>query len=134
MPWVEIFAVFVVSHLVGDYLLQTDWQARNKHGGLTRSGTQRRALSTHIATYTLAFVPALVWLWSSIHAWVFGVAAVIAVPHFIQDDGSLLAAYARNVKKADIRANLSLAAAMDQSFHILALFLTALLASSLASK
>jgi hypothetical protein len=27
MPWVEIFAVFVVSHLVGDYLIQTDWQA-----------------------------------------------------------------------------------------------------------
>ena len=27
MPWVEVFAAFVVCHLVGDYLLQTDWQA-----------------------------------------------------------------------------------------------------------
>ena len=32
---VEIFLyVFVVSHLVGDYLIQTDWQAMHKRGGL----------------------------------------------------------------------------------------------------
>ena len=30
MNWVSVFARFVVSHLVGDYLLQTDWQARHK--------------------------------------------------------------------------------------------------------
>jgi len=23
--WVEVFAVFLVSHLVGDFILQTDW-------------------------------------------------------------------------------------------------------------
>jgi len=43
------------------------------------------------------------------------------------DDGRALVVYARRVKKADLLANLSLAAALDQSFHILALFLTALL-------
>jgi hypothetical protein len=129
MPWVEIFAVFVVSHLVGDYLIQTDWQALHKRGGLRGSGEMRRALLSHITTYTLTFVPALIWLASSIHAWVIGLAFVIAIPHLIQDDGTLLAAYARVVKKADIGANPSLGAAMDQSFHFLALFLTALLAS-----
>jgi hypothetical protein len=128
MPWVEIFSVFVVSHLVGDYMLQTDWQALNKHGGLTGTATMRRALFSHVATYTLAFVPALIWLYGSLHAWVFGLAAVIAIPHLIQDDGSLLTTYARKVKKADIRANPSLEVALDQSFHFLALFLTALLA------
>jgi Protein of unknown function (DUF3307) len=130
MPWDEVFLVFVVSHLVGDYMLQTDWQASNKHGGLTGSATMRRALFSHIATYTLAYVPGLIWLSDSLHAWVFGIAALIAVPHLIQDDGTLLAGYARIVKKADIRANPSLGAALDQSFHILALFLTALLAAS----
>jgi Protein of unknown function (DUF3307) len=130
MPWVEVFAVFVVSHVVGDYMLQTDWQAAHKHGGLTGSPTQRRALLSHIATYTLAFVPALIWLSSSVHAWVFGVAAVIAIPHLIQDDGRLLADYARTVKNADIAANPGLGAALDQSFHLLALFLTALLVGS----
>ena len=27
MPWVEVFAVFIVAHLAGDFLLQTDWRA-----------------------------------------------------------------------------------------------------------
>jgi hypothetical protein len=129
MPWAEIFEVFIVSHLFGDYLLQTEWQAINKRGGLTGTAEQRRALFSHIATYTMAYIPSLIWLWSSLHAWVFGIAAVIAIPHLIQDDGRLLARYSMTVKKADITRNLSLSAALDQSFHLIALFLTALLAS-----
>jgi Protein of unknown function (DUF3307) len=129
MPWVEVFAVFFVSHEVGDYLFQTDWQAMHKHGGLFGPRTNRRALLSHIATYTLAFVPGLIWLWDSLHWGVIGIAALIAIPHLIQDDGRLLAQYARVVKKADIQANPSLGAVLDQAFHFLALFLTALLAS-----
>ena len=136
MPWSEIFEVFVVSHLLGDYLLQTEWQALHKRGGLTGTPEQRRALFSHVATYTLAYVPSLIWLWDSLHGWVFAIAAVIAVPHLIQDDGRLLARYSMAVKKADITRNLSLSAALDQSFHLITLFLTALLASTavLASK
>ena len=62
MEWFEVFAVFLVSHLVGDYLLQTDWQAVHKHRGLGPDPVSRRALASHVATYTLAFVPALIWL------------------------------------------------------------------------
>ena len=57
-----------------------------------------------------------------------GVAALIAIPHLIQDDGRLLTEYAQVVKKADLNANPSLGAVLDQAFHILALFLVALLA------
>lgn len=128
MPWVEVFAVFFVSHEVGDYLLQTEWEALNKRGGLSRDSIKRRALLSHIATYTLAFVPALIWLSSSIHWWVIGLAALIAIPHMIQDDGRLLTCYARVVKKADLAVNPALGATVDQAFHFLALFLTALLA------
>ena len=128
MPWVEVFVVFYVSHLVGDYMLQTEWQALHKHGGLAGPALNRRALSAHIATYTLAFVPALIWLFKSVHGGVFAVAAAVAIPHFIQDDGTLLAGYALKVKKADIRANPSLARALDQSFHVLALFIVAVVA------
>lgn len=128
MPWVEVFVVFFVSHLVGDYMLQTEWQALNKRGALTGTSTMRRALLSHIATYTLAFVPALIWLWPSRHAGVFWVAALVAIPHLIQDDGTLLFEYARTVKKADIRANPSLGAALDQAFHLATLFGLALLA------
>lgn len=128
MPWVEVFIVFVMCHLAGDYLLQTEWQAVNKPGGLTGSREARRALFSHIATYTLCFVPAMVWLYGSRGAWVFGLLALIAIPHLIQDDGRLLADYSLRVKNAKLDANPMLAASLDQSFHLLALFGTALLA------
>jgi Protein of unknown function (DUF3307) len=128
MPWVEVFAAFVVSHLVGDYLLQTDWQARHKRGGLGPDPQARRALISHITTYTLAFVPALIWLAGEVGAWAVGVGALIAVPHLVQDDGRALGVYVARVKHADGRANPGVTAAADQAFHFLALFLTALLA------
>ena len=127
MRWVEVFTVFLISHEVGDYLFQTEWQALNKRGGLCGTSQMRRALVSHVSTYTLAFVPGLIWLWNSLHAGVFWVAAVIAIPHLIQDDGSLLGGYARIVKKADIAANPALGQSLDQAFHLAALFLTALL-------
>ena len=127
MPWVEVFAAFVVCHLVGDYLLQTDWQALHKRGGLGADPLSRRALLSHIAWYTLAFVPALIWLADDIGAWAIATAALIAVPHMVQDDGRLLTVYMLRVKHTDPREHPSVAAAADQSFHFVALFLTALL-------
>ncbi len=131
MPWIEVYAVFIVCHLVGDYALQTDWQALNKHGGLTSgSATARRALLSHILTYTLAFVPALIWLSDSLGAGVIWLAALIAIPHMFQDDGKALMAYARAVKGVDLGQHPILDAALDQTFHLVALFGTALLVAS----
>jgi hypothetical protein len=131
VPWVEVFAVFVVSHLAGDYLLQTEWQATHKRGGLTgHNPERRRALLSHILTYLVAFIPAFVWLWDSLGAGVFLLALLIGIPHFIQDDGQLLASYARAVKHTDIAENPPLGAAVDQSAHILTLFITALIVGS----
>ncbi len=127
MPWVEVFAAFVVCHLVGDYLLQTDWQALNKRGGLGPDPRARRALLSHIATYTLAFVPALIWLADEIGAWAIATAALIAAPHLVQDDGRVLTLYMVRVKHADGANIPAVAAAVDQTFHFLALFLTAVL-------
>ncbi len=130
MPWVEVFVVFVMCHLAGDYLLQTEWQAVNKPGGLTGSGRRGGRCSRTSPLTRSAFVPAMVWLWRQ--PWGVGVrpAALIAIPHLIQDDGRLLADYSIRVKKADLDANPMLAAALDQSFHMLALFGTALLAAA----
>jgi Protein of unknown function (DUF3307) len=130
MPWVEVFAVFVVCHLSGDYLLQTDWQALNKHGGLGSDPQARRALLSHIATYTLAFVPALVWLADELGAGVVGVGALIALPHLLQDDGRLLAEYMRKVKGLEPSDNAPAALAVDQSMHYLSLFVVALVATA----
>jgi uncharacterized protein DUF3307 len=131
MEWFEVFAVLLVSHLVGDYLLQTDWQAVHKRGGLGSDPVSRRALLSHVATYTLAYVPALIWLAGDLSALaVVGVAAGIAIPHLVQDDGRLLAIYVRRVKGCDIVAFPLVGAAVDQTMHIVALFGLAILAAS----
>jgi hypothetical protein len=130
MPWVEIFAVFIVSHLVGDFLLQTDVQAIHKRGGLGAHGEHTRGLVSHTITYTLAFVPALIWLSTDIGAWAIGVGLLIGLPHMIQDDGRLLDIYMRRVKGTEPVPGSGLLIAVDQAFHVLALFLLALLAGS----
>lgn len=131
MEWTEIFLVFFVCHLVGDYLLQTEWQARNKHGGLGRDPLSRRALLAHVSTYGLAFVPAFVWLADDAGAGVLAIAALIVTPHLVQDDGRLLSSYIRVTKKAVIEEGHFLYVAVDQSFHALALFGVALLAGTM---
>ena len=131
MAWFEVFAVFLVSHLVGDYLLQTDWQAIHKHRGLGPDPVARRALVTHVLTYTIAFVPALIWLAGDISIGaVFAVAAGVAIPHLVQDDGRLLALYVSRVKGCDIAAFPLMNTAVDQTMHIVALFALALLTTN----
>ena len=127
MSWVAVLAGFLVAHMVGDYLFQTDWQARNKRGGLTGDGLARRALVTHVTTYTLAFLPAFIWIGSELDvAWALAAAVLVFVPHLLIDDGRGVAFYLARVKGVE-ELNLSLAASVDQSFHVLSLFLVALL-------
>ena len=130
MSWVEIFAVFVVSHALGDYLLQTDWQATHKRGGLGRDRTSRMALLSHVATYTLAFEPAGIWLAAdgNLAAGALALLAVgIYVPHMVQDDGRLLTAYITRVKGCGANTERQVFTAVDQSFHLIMLFATAVI-------
>ena len=130
MSWVEIFAAFVVSHLVGDYLLQTDWQAQNKRGGLQGNPLRRRALFTHVFTYTLTFVPALVWMADDLGAGVVWVAALVFIPHLIQDDGRLLTSFIFRIKGCTEETAREIYTSVDQSFHVLTLFGIALAAGA----
>jgi Protein of unknown function (DUF3307) len=130
VPWVEVFAVFIVCHLTGDYLLQTDWQAAHKRHGLGKDPVRRRALVSHVTSYTLAYVPALVWLATEIDFLVIAVAALIFVPHMVQDDGRLLDRYMLDVKKISFKDNPLVFGAVDQSFHVATLFGISLLAAA----
>ena len=122
MPWIEVFAVLVVSHLAGDFLIQTDWQATNKHEGLGRDPERRRALVAHVFTYTCCFAPALAWLAGDLGATgTIALAAGIFLPHLVQDDGRLLDSYVRAVKHTEPEPGM-LMLMVDQSFHILVLF------------
>jgi hypothetical protein len=127
--WEAVFAVFLVCHLVGDFLLQTDWQAVTKRGGLSlRNRDARRALFMHVFVYTLVFVPAVIWIATQESALAIGLLAVIFVPHVIQDDTRLLVAWNRAVKRSGPKPGGYVYMAIDQSFHIVFLFGTALLA------
>ena len=131
MRWVEVFAVLVVSHLTGDFILQTDRQALNKFGGLSGDPVRRSALLGHLTTYGLCFVPAGIWLGTHLGAAAaVGLVALVLVPHLIQDDGRLLTLYLLRVKKATPEPGTLLFVSVDQSFHMVALFLTALLAAA----
>ena len=126
MNWVSVFASFLVAHMVGDYLFQTDWQARHKRGGLS-GGVAFRALATHVTTYTLAFAPALIWIGDELDAaWALLAAALIFLPHLILDDGRIVRLYLARVKHVD-GFDVGIAASVDQSFHVLSLFLVAIL-------
>jgi Protein of unknown function (DUF3307) len=127
VSWVSVFAAFLVAHMVGDYLFQTDWQARNKRGGLSGRGVSRRALFSHVTSYTIAFVPAFVWIATQLDAgWAVVAAVLVFLPHLVIDDGRVVRLYLSRVKRAD-GFDVGLAASVDQSFHVLSLFLVALL-------
>lgn len=117
--------MFLVSHLAGDYLLQTESQATGKSGGLGGDANARRALASHTAWYTAAFVPGLIWLGTELD-WVTVIVTgfAIAIPHAILDDGRALRLWMTRVKRTSAAPGL-LAMTVDQSFHILALFLLA---------
>jgi hypothetical protein len=127
VSWVSVLAGFLVAHMVGDYLFQTDWQARNKRGGLTGGGVARRALIAHVTSYTLAFLPVFIWIASDLDAaWALVAAVLIFLPHLVIDDGRIVGVYLARVKRVD-GLNLGVAASVDQSFHVLSLFLVAAL-------
>ena len=128
MRWEEVFAVFLVCHMAGDFLLQTDWQAVNKRGGLGRNSEARRALFSHVFVYTLVFVPAVIWIASESSALAYALLAVVFIPHLIQDDASALMAWNRIVKKSSPAPGDPVYMAIDQAFHFVLLFGTALLA------
>jgi hypothetical protein len=126
VSWVSVLAGFFVAHMVGDYLLQTDWQARHKAGGLGRDAVARRALLAHVATYTLAFVPALIWIGDELSVgWALLAGALVALPHLVIDDGRIVALYLARVKHAEMDPRI--AAPVDQAFHALSLCVAALL-------
>jgi hypothetical protein len=127
VSWVYVLAGFLVAHMVGDYLLQTDWQARHKRGGLSGGDpVARKALISHVTSYTLAFLPAFIWIGVELDvAWAIVAAILVYVPHLLIDDGRVVAFYLLRVKRVD-GLNLGLAASVDQSFHVLSLFLAAM--------
>jgi hypothetical protein len=131
MTWNEVFIVLLVCHLAGDFILQTEWQALHKFGGLGRDPERRRALVLHVTTYSIPLLAALVLVAVERDAGrALAAAVIIVVTHLIQDDGRLLQSYVRRVKKTDAQFGTPLMIAIDQSFHIVWIFGAALVAAA----
>ncbi|HEX8975648.1 MAG TPA: DUF3307 domain-containing protein [Solirubrobacteraceae bacterium] len=129
MNWPALLGTFLVCHLTGDLLFQTEWQAVTKVRGLG-DPEGRRALGAHVTTYTLAYLPALIWVAADRSVLgAIGVGVLIAVPHLLIDDGHFVQAWMSEVKHAP-HPSPSLRLMVDQSFHIVCLLATALIAAS----
>jgi hypothetical protein len=129
MSWPELFDVFILCHLTGDFLLQTNWQASNKAGGLGRDPEKRRALASHAISYMSAYLPALLWIAIERGVlWAAATVVLVGVPHWIQDDGRLVVVFAKRVKKLGEPPDpVPVYLMVDQTFHVIALFVVALL-------
>ncbi|HEY1568114.1 MAG TPA: DUF3307 domain-containing protein [Solirubrobacteraceae bacterium] len=129
MTWPPVLAAFLVCHLAGDLLLQTEWQALTKVRGFG-DPEGRRALIAHAVTYTLPYVPVLVWIGEDrgvVRAVL--VAVLIALPHVFIDDGRFVGVWLHQVKHSPNPAP-SLRLMVDQSFHVVCLLAVAVLAAA----
>ena len=129
MTWPAVLAAFLVCHLAGDLLLQTEWQALTKVRGFG-DPEGRRALISHVTTYTLPYLPVFVWIAvdrSVVRAVV--VALLIALPHVFIDDGRFVRLWLAQVKHSPEPAP-SLRLMVDQSFHVVCLLGVAVLAAA----
>jgi Protein of unknown function (DUF3307) len=129
LGWPAVLMSLLASHLAGDFLVQTEWQAVNKTGGL-RESRSRKALLAHVIAYTASFSPALVWIGrrTSVKRAAM-VGGAIAIPHLLVDDGQLVEVWLRKVKRVR-QPPPALAVAVDQSFHVISLLGAALVAAT----
>ena len=127
MNWSEVLLALLVSHVGGDFLFQTEWQATTKGRGFG-DPEGRRALVLHVLTYTSAYLPALVWIALNhdvLRAFIVGVA--VAVPHILIDDGRIVRGWLAAVKHVP-QPDRMLRLMVDQSMHVVCLLGAALLA------
>ncbi len=73
-----LFDMLLVTHFVGDWLLQTEWQARNK-------AHNWRAMFYHVAMYHALILGVLIAWFGFGNFAVYGVTAVLAASHALLD-------------------------------------------------
>ncbi len=121
---IEIFVVFVLlfTHFVGDFAIQTEWQARNK-------SKRWDALLYHTVTYTLIFFPAIAVMLSFTDALIF--CLVTFLTHTIIDyiTSRVNAVLAKKAREKDDYHNFFVSIGFDQMLHLLQLFATYILLS-----
>lgn len=116
-----LLAVLTVCHLVGDWLLQTDWMAQEKE-------KQWPVLVAHVSVWTICFLlPAAAGLFSPL--WLLWLAGT----HLVLDGTGFVRWWMTTIKRvpeADLRGSAWwLIVVVDQVFHLLTLLPVAVTAS-----
>ena len=117
------FDYLILAHLVGDYLLQTEYEALNKATGRFWN----RALVSHCIKYTLCFLPVF-WLTSINAGWLIP----LWLSHMFLDRRWPVILWRRYVmagQETTIKNTFLLTIVVDQIFHIIILALVKLLAN-----
>jgi len=118
---VSVFDSLLLAHLLGDWILQTEWQATNKQSSW-------RAMFSHVVVYHLAILVAL-WLWYGFdQPLVYIVVAGLAVSHAILDRRWPVIALMRALRSSTSgEPEKWLLVVFDQCLHILLLGVSAVL-------
>ena len=119
----SLFDRLLVAHLVGDWLLQTEWQALNK-------GKNYRALFSHIAIYTLIILVVLVVDFGFQNIDVYLVVAMLGLSHAFLDRGRPVIRFMKTFRIiVEREPERWLTMAVDQVLHVFFLALAALILS-----
>jgi len=103
---------YLIGHLVGDYLLQTNWQAVNKKAPGWNGWA---ACLVHCSLYTLAVLLFTGW-------WRVELAVLVFLSHIILDRTQLVAGLLKLLKKGP---ELWLSVITDNTIHLVFLWLIA---------
>lgn len=110
-----IFEALIMAHVLGDFLLQTEWQAQNKK-------THLRALLAHVSVYHLVVLVILYTGFSYSLVTLIPVVLVLAIAHAVLDGSPVVRGFIRLLKIAVHRdPERWLVLAVDQSLHLLLL-------------
>jgi hypothetical protein len=110
-----VFESLLVAHVVGDWLLQTEWQALNK-------ASNWRALLTHLLVYHVVVLIALGIKLGFGQPLIYPVVVVLAVCHGILDRSGFIKWLMRTLRITVRRApERWLSIAVDQSVHFVLL-------------
>lgn len=103
------FAYLLVAHLIGDYLLQTNWMA-------TYKTTKLSALLAHCTVYTLSLVVVAYFTFGSLPFWAI---AIIFVAHVFFDKRTFTVWWVEKIMGSSSKQFGWLVIMVDQVFHII---------------
>ncbi|MBW7883240.1 MAG: DUF3307 domain-containing protein [Caldilineaceae bacterium] len=108
-----LFNWLLVGHFVGDWMLQNDWMARNKHGRWWSL-----PCLVHCFVYTVIMLGALLFTGPYTYSQMLNFGLVIYISHWLIDGFDLARTWGRLINQTD---RIFVRIVVDQTMHILIL-------------